>query len=296
MVASDALLSVFSSLGGWIFSKKAHGGSSVPFHHVTDCLTVAVALGSTDGLANIGIRCWHSLQRGLWAVIVGSEILACLVTLGLGIETVNGNEILAGVGMGGAVTGVPVESVITAWTPALRAVGTRDFGADGGWNRPEGLGCFVFGGHGIGDGGLEVFDLEFTGGINHHSESEGESEHARKACAALEIVDPPCRIRFGFEVVAGLSLDEFEARRGEAECPLGLQRCCELFADLGGPFDLLFGSCECVHCVFWLIGASAPADVRTLTLRRVITREILNYFHGMKSRLFSPLNKLLSDP
>ena len=129
------------------------------------------------------------------------------------------------------------------WTATFGSVGTRDLGADGGWNRPEGLGCFVFCGH----GGLEVFHLELAGGVNHHPKFQRESEHGRKVCVALEIVDPPCRIRFGFEVVASLGFDEFEARRGEAEGPLGLQRCGEFFADLGGPFDLFFGSCECVH-------------------------------------------------
>jgi hypothetical protein len=39
-----------------------------------------------------------------------------------------------------------------------------------------------------------------------------------------------------------------------------------------------------------LIGASAPADVRTIPNRLGLSKQSLNYFHGPKSRLFSPLN------
>lgn len=181
MVGNDALLSVF-----W--------ESRVPLHHVADGLTVAVALRATDGLADIGIRCRNRLKSGLRAVVRSAEILARLVTLGLGVETVNGDEILTGIGTSGTVTARPVESVVTAWATALGAVGAGRFGADGGWDRAEGLGGFVFGGHGI----------------------------------------------------------------------------------------------------WWLIGASAPADVRTLTPRRVITRKISNYFHGPILGL--PLNIPVNPP
>lgn len=109
----------------------------------------AVAICATDSLSNIGIRRLNSLQFGLWAVARRAETIACLVALCLGIKTVNGDEIVAGVGMGGAVTACPMDSVVAAGATAFSPVGTRRLGADGGWNRAEGLGGFVLGCHNI---------------------------------------------------------------------------------------------------------------------------------------------------
>jgi len=44
------------------------------------------------------------------------------------------------------------------------------------------------------------------------------------------------------------------------------------------------------HGLVWLVGALSPADAKTVTQRRVIARESLNYFHRPKSGAFSPLN------
>lgn len=59
--------------------------------------------------------------------------------------------------------------------------------------------------------------------------------------------------------------------------------------------------CGCVadfgvgaHGVFWLIGALAPADVKTIPNRFGFARKIANYFHGPKSGSFSSLNSLYS--
>jgi hypothetical protein len=78
----------------------------VPLHHV------AVAIGATDRPADIGVRGWHCLKRGLWVISAGAEIITCLVTLFFGIETVDEDKILASVGMSGTVAASPVESVV----------------------------------------------------------------------------------------------------------------------------------------------------------------------------------------
>lgn len=159
-----------------------------PRHDIIGPATARIR--SPKSLADVTVRCRHRLQLSLWAVVGSAEILARLVTLALGIETVNPDEILSGIGVSGTVTAGPMDCIVTARATAFGSVGAGSFGTDGGWDGTEGLCCCVFGCHGI----------------------------------------------------------------------------------------------------WWLIGALAPADMRTLTPRRVVAREILNYFYVPKSGSFSPLN------
>lgn len=45
------------------------------------------------------------------------------------------------------------------------------------------------------------------------------------------------------------------------------------------------------HGIGWLVGALLPADAKTIPNRFGFARKTLNYFHGLKSGSFSPLNK-----
>lgn len=133
-----------SGRGGVVHPCFVRGGqwSGVPLHHVAD--TVAAAFSATDRLADIGIRGWDRFKRGVRAMVGGVEILARFVTLGLGVETVDGYEILSGVGVGGTETTAPMERVVTAWTTSPFSVLASGFGFGGGLDGTECLGCFVF--------------------------------------------------------------------------------------------------------------------------------------------------------
>jgi len=131
-----------------------------------------------------GVHWLRSLVVGL---LLAGLFASCLV--GLGEQRLGLRQALLTAGWGGSFLGCilpcggggfELERFRLGWASSLCAVGAGCFGADGGWDRAEGLGCLVFGGHGI----------------------------------------------------------------------------------------------------WWLIGASAPADGRTITQRRVIARKISNYFHG----------------
>jgi hypothetical protein len=272
MVASDALLSVFSSLGCWILSKKAHGGSTV-------------ALGET----------LHApIHRG-----------GKLPGLRLGVEGLGRNDITLPTAKRPSTLRIADEhgrcglGGTPAELPVLADGCGLGFGSDLAAEAAQLLCCFVLHG-GVyrgklttagSDGAAFVRLPESVLGSLLNGANAGFFFGHAGAEFAEEKTSAELAVNLGNVEASGLhgilaSGPHIPESRGRATAHTVLVSGLAVDHGENGGLELRgVGECGCVH------------DEDKLPNRLGYAREISNYFHGPKTRSFSPLNApVLAQP